>query len=119
MDDRVTTEQGAAGPVPTGAGPNPTPTGQFAASGVLMGILVIVGSMVSTNGWGLSVMCTDDGDLSDCGDARITASMPVVLALVGLVLWCVGWARRTRPDGIGWAWGGVVAGVFGLFAVFG
>ncbi len=106
------------GPVIPDSAPYRTPTGLFVFTGLLVGLGLVVGGFLSLLATGYSSMCTDDFDPSDCGSARAMAMVPVLLALAGVVAWGVGWARRSHPTGIVWAWCGVVAGVLGVLIVF-
>lgn len=77
----------------------------FGCTGAILLVGVVLGAFLSTLAFGLSSMCSDDFDTSDCGSAQAMALLPLA-PLLGAVLWGVGWSRRDRPDGQGWAWTG-------------
>ena len=117
MDDDATVDDGV--PVHPSRQRYRTPTGLFVLTGTLVMVLLLAGAVVSYFATAFSVMCTDDLDPSDCGEAQLRAVMPIASALLGAVAWGLGWARRRTPAGIRWAWGGVAAGLAGFVVAFG
>jgi hypothetical protein len=76
-----------------------------AASGVLLALLSVPVILISRLTYGLSSMCTDDFDSSDCGGARAASMLPLLFLIGGAVLWIVGVCRKDELPL--WVWSGV------------
>lgn len=112
---------GPVGPAPVapGWGPPLVPPQQSDPAVLVLRILatvfsvlgVAVGGMMSLMLLGLSAMCTDDGDSSDCAGWVATAFIPVGVAFVSLVCAVIAWIVKKRALSIGFSVASLVGGL--------
>ncbi len=93
------------------AGPDPAVLVLRILATVFSAVGVAVGGLMSLMLLGLSAMCTDDGDSSDCAGWVATAFIPVGVASVSLVCAVVSWLVKKRPLSIGFSVASLVGGL--------
>lgn len=113
------TEQSASrAPFPGGAATSRTSAIALWLTGVVVVPLTLLYAFATPYLLGLSSMCRDDFDTSDCASEQAEAVTPLVLGVVAVVLWSVGTARRRRPGSAAWALGGVVVVAIPIFRLW-
>lgn len=82
--------------------------GGVGCAGVIVAVGVVVALAITVLALGLSSMCTDDFDSSDCGTAQAQSLVPLGVALVAAALWWLGRTSRSPAQRLWLAWTGAV-----------